>query len=259
MAALPPNPSSPISEHLRARIRALESDAAKATGAGLPLGFSPLDAALPRDGLPLSCLHEIAPLKPEWDDGPMTGFCLALLRRLADRFGGPVLWLTPSDDLYAPGLSASGLDPSRLIEGRAQGDQQVLWAMEEGLRSAALIAVVGEVAALDTKVARRLQLAAEAGGVTGFLLRRRGLAPRAGKHAVAATRWQVTAASSKAFGGGEGTRPGPRWQVALLRCRGGRPGSFLMEWDHAAGDFSLVTALRDGPAVPAAASRQSTG
>ena len=259
MAALSPKPHSRIPEDLQARIRALERGAVKAAGEGLPLGFPLLDAVLPRGGLPLSCLHEIAPLKPEWDDGPATGFCIALLRRLSGRFDGPVLWLASSDDLYAPGLEASGLDPNRLIEGRAEGDQQVLWAMEEGLRSAALIAVVGEVAALDTKAARRLQLAAEAGGVTGFLLRRRGLAPRAGKHSVAATRWQVTAAPSEAFDGTGKTRSGPRWQVTLLRCRGGRPGSFLMEWDHAAGDFSLVTALRDGPVVPAAASRRSAG
>src|SRR5260370_81944 len=44
--------------------------------------------------------------------------------------------------------------------------------MEEGLRSAALAAVVGEVGALAPTAGRRLQLACEASGATGFVLRR---------------------------------------------------------------------------------------
>ena len=237
-------------EALRARIRLLERGAGRADGEGLVLDLPPLDAVLPAGGLPLAALHEIAPGKPDWDDGPVTGFCLALLVRLAVRRPGPVLWLASGGDLYAPGLAAFGFDPTRLIEGRARGDGEVLWAMEEGLRSGALAAVVAEVAELEATAARRLQLAAEAGGVPAFLLRRWSRPAAAASPIAAATRWRVSAlpAAGSALPASGIAEPRPRWRVELLRCRAGRPGNFLMEWDHATGDFSLVAPFCDRPA-----------
>ena len=245
-------------EALRARIRLLERGAGRAPCDGLVLGLPSLDAVLPAGGLPLAALHEIAPGKQDWDDGPMTGFCLALLVRIAARRPGPVLWLASGGDLYAPGLMAFGFDPTRLIEGRARGDGEVLWAMEEGLRSGALTAVVGEVAELEATAARRLQLAAESGGVTALLLRRWSRPGAAGVPVAAATRWRVSAlpAASAALPDSGIAEPRPRWRVELLRCRAGRPGNFLMEWDHATGDFSLVAPFCDRPAGTAGPSEQ---
>jgi protein ImuA len=242
-------------EALRARIRLLERGTGRAACDGLALGLPPLDAALPAGGLPLAALHEIAPGRPDWDDGPVTGFCLALLVRLAARRPGPVLWLAAGGDLYAPGLAAFGFDPARLIEGRAKGDGEVLWAMEEGLRSGALAAVVAEVAELDATAARRLQLAAESGAVPAFLLRRWSR-PGATVPIAAATRWRISAAPAASFALPDSgiAEPRPRWQVELLRCRAGRPGNFLMEWDHATGDFSLVAPFCDRPADAAGVS-----
>ena len=249
-------PASWPLERLRARIRLLEQGGRAGPLAGLVLDLPALDAALPAGGLPLAALHEIAPGRLDWDDGPATGFCLALLIRLLARrpggspgnFLGPVLWLGGSGDLYAPGLAAFGFDPACLIEGRTQGDGEVLWAMEEGLRSGALAAVVGEVAELDTTAARRLQLAAESGGVTAFLLRRWCRAGGGAAPLTAASRWRVSAAPAESFAlpASGIAEARPRWRVELLRCRGGRPGNFLMEWDHATGDFSLVAPLCDG-------------
>ena len=241
-------------EALRERIRLLERGPGSCGGPGggqtLPLGLPELEAVLPPGGLPLAVLHEIAPGRQDWDDGPVTGFCLALLIRIAARLPGPVLWLTRGGDLYAPGLAAFGFDPARLIEARAGGDTEALWGLEEGLRSGALAAVVGEVAELDATAARRLQLAAESGGVTGFLLRRWRRPQGAEAPLAAAARWRVSAApaESHAFSAGGIALPRPRWRVELRRCRGGRPRDFHMEWDHATGDFGLVAALCDGTA-----------
>ncbi len=263
----PENPHGDLAA-LRARVRALERGAAysRAGNRVAPLGAAALDAHLPGGGLALGCLHEIEGGRAEWDDGAATGFCLALLARLlgaAPRAQGPVLWVSRWRDLYAPGLAAFGLDPGRLILVQAGGGTETLWAMEEALRCSRLAAVVGEVEALERSAGRRLQLAAEARGVTAFALHR-PLRParRAAAPSAAATRWRVMPAqvpaqtSAQASAGrpvgGRGTFLGrPCWQVELLRCRGAAPGQWHLEWDDATGGFALAAALRDRPPAPA--------
>ncbi|MGF1611276.1 MAG: ImuA family protein [Kiloniellales bacterium] len=259
-----PGIEAPGIEALRARIRVLERGGGAAALRVLPLGPAALDERLPGGGLPVTGLHEIEGERAEWDDGVASGFCLALLARLAaarDGLAGPVLWAAAQDDLYAPGLAGFGLDPGRLLLVRAGNDRDVLWALEEGLRSGSLGAVVGEVTALDRTAGRRLQLATEAAGLPCFLLRRPRLAGRGREGPSAAvTRWRVAplpsligpsqaklASDSEAAAGLIGR---PRWRVALLRCRGAAPADFVMEWDHATGAFALAAALRDGPLGP---------
>jgi protein ImuA len=238
----------------------------------VPLGVPAIDGHLPEGGLRLAGLHEIAGAREEWDGAGGAG---------------PVLWAARRADLYGPGVA--GLMgprtpyPGRLILVRARRDDEVLWALEEGLRAppgtpgtpGTLAAVVGEVGAADAIATRRLQLAAEAAGRPCFLLRRRLSAGRAATAPAAAlTRWRVGALPSAQ--GGEGgdlavvglagrlaggltgelaSLPGrPRWRVELLRCRGAAPGGFTVEWDDAAGDFALAAPVRDRPvaARPAA-------
>jgi protein ImuA len=162
---------------------------------------------------------------------------------------GAILWCLPRPDLYGPGLAAAGLDPARLILATTERAADGLWAMEEGARSGVLAAVVGEVDRLSLTAARRLQLASETGGVTVFLLRT-GV-PADGAAAVATTRWRVTSVP------GSGSQPwldGSCWQAELLRCRGGRPGTWTLSWHegawhHAAGDFAVAAPFRDRPAA----------
>ena len=249
---------------LRARVRAIERGAAYGglRRRAAPLGAAELDAHLPGGGLPLGGLHEIEGGRAEWDDGAATGFCAGLLARLLDavperrRDNKPVLWVSSWRDLYAPGLLAFGLDPWRLIQVRAGAGTEVLWVMEEGLRCARLAAVVGELGALERGPGRRLQLAAEASGITAFALRR-GLRParRTAGASAAVTRWRVEA---EPFAGGPGAREWgrsperSRWRVELLRCRGAAPGQWCLEWDDAAGGFAVAAALRDrSPALGA--------
>lgn len=252
---------------LRALLRRLERRGAAAAAEGdtdrSPLAFGPpeIDAAL-GGGLPLGCLHEV--VSAEAEDAAATGFCAALLGRLAAA-GGPVLWI--GDGPYAPGCLAFGLDPGRVILVEAHRAADRLWAMEEGLRCAALAAVLCEPAGrVGLTASRRLQLAAEAGGVTGFLLHGRP-SPGAGTAAsgrplppakrtgssAAVTRWRVAAAPSAPAGTGPVARlPGrPRWRLELLRCRGGRTGDWLVEWRDETGDFALAAISCDGPAAAA--------
>jgi protein ImuA len=111
-----------------------------------------------------------------------------------------VLWCLGRTDLYGPGLLAHGLDPARLVLVTAPRDDAILWAVEEGLRTPGLAAVVGEVARLPMVAGRRLQLAAERSGVILLLLRRwRNAAVAAAERerpSAAVTRWRVAALPS---------------------------------------------------------------
>ncbi|MFQ5954062.1 MAG: ImuA family protein [Kiloniellales bacterium] len=223
----------------------------------LRLGLEAVDGALPEGGLRLGSVHEIGGVGEADAMGAATGFCVALLRRLAREAlpgAGAVLWCTARDDLYAPGLIRFGLDPDRLIVVRARRREDRLWAMEEGLGCPALSAVVCEARPPGPTEGRRLQLAAERGGVTGFLLHRPEAVPGrggAGPASAAATRWRLSAIPGEApeVGGIDA----PRWRAELLRCRGGMRRVWVMEWDHETGGFRLAAALRHGPSGPARA------
>jgi protein ImuA len=241
-------------KELRAQLRALEPGA-RGTVAPLPFGLPALDRHL-GGGLARGCLHEVAGAV---DDGAALGFCAALAGRLAAE--RTVLWCQPDVDLYAPGLAAFGLDPARLIVVRARRPVDRLWAMEESLCCNILSAVVIELDELEMIAGRRLQLAAEASGVTAIVLHPEGL--RAAAASVAVTRWRVT--SSAGHGVHRSFSPAPRdkwlapsgWQVELLRCRGGRSGRWLIEWTEggwrdATGDVAVAAVLRDRPDPQAA-------
>lgn len=238
-------PASRIDE-LRESLRRLERGGT-ADRPAVPLGLAEIDAAL-GGGLATAALHEVLG-RPE--EGAATGFVLALLARLlADPAGGsrPVLWCGRRLDLYGPGLAAF-LDPGRLILAEPAKPADLLWAMEEGLRCPGLTAVVGELDRLNLTAGRRLQLAAEAGATTGLVLRRADARETGeGGASAATTRWRIAAAPSSAG-------PVPRslgsacWRVELLRCRGGRPGDWMVEWHDATGDLALAAALCDRPAA----------
>ena len=247
---------------LRHRIAAIEQGGAMVGARALPLGPAAIDDHLPWGGLPAACLHEV--LDGDGLRGRVAGaasaFTAALAARMAD--ARPVLWITGSEggrlDLYAPGLAAVGLAAAALIVVSARGTA-ALWAMEEALREPAVGAVVAEIGTVDLTASRRLQLAAEAGGAGAFLLR-----PEAGGAPTASvTRWRVAASGSGEVeeevnrlaarsNGGVPPVGTARWRLELLRCRGGRPAAWTVEWCHATGDLALAAPLSDRPAVPAA-------
>ncbi len=229
MSPVPQPIASPIASvaALRTRIRAIEAPGEYRVAA---MGAPELDAALPWGGLPRGCLHEIA--GTPGDAGAAIGFAAALVARLrapqqdgrlhaAHEDARPeaprqVLWCVRGDTdgevgaLYAPGLRSFGLSPQQVLLVRAATTAQVLWAMEEGLRAGGLAAVVAEVDDVDFSTSRRLQLAAEARGVTALLI-----VPALSAVSGAVTRWQL---SSR---GGEGER----WHRVARIARSIRSGA----------------------------------
>ncbi len=176
-------------EELRALISRRAPGAAAAEAC--PLGLPAIDAAL-GGGLPRGCLQEVVPAD---GGGAAAGFAAFLLGRLAaDK--GAVLWASLGEgDLYPPGLAAFGLDPAKVILLSAPSPAELLWALEEALRSHAIAGALGEVDRLDLTASRRLQLAAGAGGGVGLLLMRadRSGEGRLASVSAAALRWRVSA------------------------------------------------------------------
>lgn len=83
-----------------------------------------------------------------------------------------MLWCLRDNDLFAPSLVSVGLMPGRIVFAETENDADVLPAMEEGLRTHGLAAVVGEVSHLGLTASRRLQFAAERTGVVAIGVRR---------------------------------------------------------------------------------------
>jgi protein ImuA len=222
---------------LRRQLAALEQGSR--AGAVLPFGVPAIDTALPGGGLALGAMHELEGATGEEEDGAVAAAFLAgILARLSPE--RPVLWCLKRPDLHAPGLALFGLSPQRLILARALNGPEILWVMEEGLRSAALAAVVGEITEVSMTATRRLQLAAESAGVTGFMLRRQTSAAASS----AVTRWRITALPGSPAVGEPGVGRA-QWQVELLRCRGGVPASWKVEACDATGFVSLSAAMAD--------------
>lgn len=256
-------PSATSLVTLRDRIRRIEQPNARRYGV-LPFGVAAIDEALPGGGLALGALHEVLGAGADEEDGAAAaGFAAGIAARLpadsqqkqGDQTGA-VLWVLKRGDLYGPGLAEHGLDPARIVLVRAKRDDDVLWALEEGLRSPGIAAAVGEVGRLPMVAGRRLQLAAERSGITVLLLRRWQSGSEAAaereRPSATTTRWRVTAIPSLPLAAAD-YEPGigtPRWRVELLRCRGGEAAGWDTEVADATGALSLSAALADRPAAP---------
>jgi protein ImuA len=226
---------------VRAKIAALEAGG-REESESLPFGDPRIDQRLPGGGLPLGRWHEITGegLEVETAAAP-AAFTALMAAPLARR--GEAVWVLRRDDLSAPGLAGLGFPPEKLIQVCARDEAEALAVMEDALSTVGVAAVFGEVETVDLTAGRRLQLACERRGATGFVIRRRpygGQTRREATGSAAATRWRIASAPSEPpadeFGLGA-----PRWRVALERCRGGRTGSWLFE---AGGAYSLEA--RDG-------------
>jgi protein ImuA len=209
----------------------------------LSFGLPALDAYLPRGGLCFGAMHEIAP-ETEADVPAAFGFLIALLARAPG--AAPLLLILTARGpvrnarLSGHGLNTLGLDPTRVIIVEAADEKDALWATEEALRSGVPAAVATTLGVkLDLKTSQRLQVAARESRRALLLLR----PPGAENAATATTRWRIT--STEAARDRFGLTARWRWHAALERCRNGRPGEWILEFDHATHRFSLAAALAD--------------
>ncbi|MGN6460130.1 MAG: ImuA family protein [Pseudolabrys sp.] len=194
-----------------------------------------------------AALHEIVPERMP-DLGAACGFAAALAARSEPARGKrrrEVLWIQTdfatleSGRPYGPGYDLFGLPTRRLLVLTVPRPVDLLWAMEEALRSRALAAVIGELsqdgAAADLTATRRLTLAAREGDSLGLLLRHQPSSLTSS----AETRWQVAAAPSRPdrFGGLGRTA----FALSLTKNRRGPTGRWHVAWDHHECAFSALS------------------
>ena len=144
---------------------------------------------------------------------------LALM--LAGYLAGPVLWICPAwrkTRLNADGILAH-FNPGRLLMVSPPREQDVLWSMEEALRSGAVSLVVADLAELPALVpVRRLHLAAESGAGDGIAATGVILTAGEGGAQGIESRWHMSPRHSFDT---------VRWRLARRHARGAPP----MAWN----------------------------
>jgi len=190
----------------------------------LDAALGPIRFAFPHQSFPQAAVHEF--LSPSAEvAAATTGFLTGLLTNLMAT-NGVVLWISAARKLFTPALKNFGAEPQHFIFIDLQKEREVLWAVDEALKCPAVAAVVAEVREMDFVTSRRLQLAVERSGTTGFILRSgiRNL------NATAATaRWKISPLPSQPID----DLPGigyPKWRVSLLKVRNGKPGVWDLQW-----------------------------
>jgi len=165
-------------------------------------------------------------------------FASLLSSRISQR--GKILFVAPDRSFYPLGLLPYDVKLEQWIQVSARRSKDLAWAVLEAIRCPQVSAVLAVMNGADLTFCRRLQLAAESSGATGFLINTADSSPVAS----AITRWRISSIKGPA-GRGFGE---VFWKLELLYCRGGRPGKWMVAWRH--GRLEPLAALSEVPTRP---------
>jgi protein ImuA len=200
-------------------------------------GLRSIDHLLPGRAFPCGSVHEI--LTGQGSGLPFF-FATVLARAAGSR--GAIVWCDPHAHVYPPALAAMGIPLDRVLLLRPKNETEEIWALTESLRSPGVGVTIGSPGRLSRTEARRLQLAAEAGGGVGILLRAEGRHSSA--EYAAATRWRVRPVPA-----GEPTLQ--QWELQLIHGHGGHAGqTVLLEACRETNSLHAAPALADRPVLP---------
>ena len=212
-----------IIARLQRDILPLQGFKTSANNSALDEVLGPIKNAFAHNSFPVSGIHEFISHTVE-DVATTYGFIASILASLMQK-GRACIWIGHTQAIFPPALKAFGIAPEKIIFIQLQKEKEMLWAMEEALRCDGLAAVLCEVKELSFTASRRLQLAVEKSGVTGFIVRTK---PRNVGANACVTRWQITSLRTVLEEG----MPGigfPRWNVSLLKVRNGKPDNWQIE------------------------------
>jgi protein ImuA len=141
---------------------------AQAQEAVVPTGHAALDAQLPGGGWPVGSMVEVLQARA----GPhvwqllLPGLAAALREK-----AGPVVLVAAPFDPFGPSLGAQGLPGERLLCVKADKPAPRLWATEQCLRCADVVAVLAWLPKSKSAELRRLHMAAQQHDKLLFVLR----------------------------------------------------------------------------------------
>lgn len=196
-------------------------------------GLESINLAFPQGIFPLAAIHEFISESNETASAT-TGFLAGLLSSIMNK-SGLVIWISASHTIFPPALKYFGVSPDKIIFIHLKKEKEIQWVMEESLKCKGLSAVVSEMNGLTFTASKRLQLAIEESGVTGFVIRNnsRALNPTA-----CVTRWKITSLPGGSLPVGMPGVGFPRWDIELLKVKNGKPGKWEVEFVN--GQFRLI-------------------
>ena len=215
-----------IAKRLQAKINAMQG-MEKLSDVPANPAFEPFASAFPGHVFPKGAIHEFISYEPA-DAASTNGFITALTGKFM-KTGGLCLWIGNERKIYATGLKHFGIEPDRIVFIHVNKPKIALWIIEEALKCEALTAVIGEIRELGFTESRRLQLAVEQSGVTGFIHRYQ---PQSENAVACTTRWKITPLPSIIHDHLPGLGPAC-WDIQLLKVRNGRPNHWQISWSDA--------------------------
>ena len=182
-----------------------------------------INEAFPNGVFPFSALHEFFCFNQQ----ELTSSSAFIAALLSSRFqkGASIVWISPTRKIFPPALKCFGIEPHQVLFLNIKKEKDISWAINEALTCSSLSAVIGEMPEMSITASRRFQLAIEDAGVGCFILRRN---PK-NLLTTAVSRWHIQPLPTKTEDGLPGLGH-PRWQVALLKVRNGKTGTWNIEW-----------------------------
>lgn len=206
-----------------------------------------INHAFPGRKFPIGMVHEFICSNKE-SHAATIGFITGIQEKLLKK-KGVMIWIDTCNEIFPPALVSLGIDPGQVIFINPKKEKDILWTMEECLKCEGVAAVVATIKELSFKSSRRLQLAVEQSGVTGFVIRNQ---IRSINTTACVTRWEISSLPSELFE----DMPGvgfPKWNVSLLKVRNGKPGNWQIQckngkwiYDSSKPVFTIVKQKKTG-------------
>lgn len=238
----PDVPKSDLIDHLRNRIRKVETAGRIDDGSRISSGCAAVDRLLPEGGYQRGTLVQ-------WLTGGGHGadYLSLLLAKEACADGGALVVIDPQNQFYPPAAAAIGINLDNLIVLRTGGQpgayspassNDLLWSIDQSLRCPAVAAVWGPLDQIDERWFRRFQLSAESSGSLGLFIQPTS---QARQPSWAEVQWLVSqaprnqletprsdvVANSNATDSNAGHWHSQQVRLHLTRCRGTQTGKTI--------------------------------